>query len=127
MDLLLDINVELYPVGENDRLTLALAKTLDLTGQADSGVYDPLLGTPAKPSLMDKYEYVMHGKVFKYDLESSQDMTVLRSASTSLRARSSSPCLQSSIVPRMRVQVCVCLVRRSVDEAHWPRSKLVAH
>eukprot|EP00694_Reclinomonas_americana_P002793 EC788664.1.p1 GENE.EC788664.1~~EC788664.1.p1 ORF type:complete len:149 (+),score=48.15 EC788664.1:31-477(+) len=74
-DLLLDVNIELYPINQSDKFTLALAETLDLDGTADSGVYDPLLGTDQKPSLMDSYEYVMYGKVFKYTAK-DKDLTV---------------------------------------------------
>lgn len=50
-----------------DRLTVALARTIHLDGTAETGRHDassPLV-TRAK-SLMDDYEYVMHGRVFKY-------------------------------------------------------------
>jgi DNA-directed RNA polymerases I, II, and III subunit RPABC3 len=50
-----------------DRLTVALARTIHLDGTAESGRHDassPLVTRAA--SLMDGYEYVMHGRVFKY-------------------------------------------------------------
>ncbi|CAM9686598.1 unnamed protein product [Discosporangium mesarthrocarpum] len=62
MDLLLDINCEIYRVKEGDRLTLMLASTLDVTGKPDDGTYRPL---GDEVSLADKFDYVMHGRVFK--------------------------------------------------------------
>eukprot|EP00761_Pharyngomonas_kirbyi_P009365 gb/GECH01009381.1/.p1 GENE.gb/GECH01009381.1/~~gb/GECH01009381.1/.p1 ORF type:complete len:147 (+),score=27.39 gb/GECH01009381.1/:1-441(+) len=71
LDMVLDVNTDIYPVYIGDRLTVALAATLELGGKMDSGRYDPLLGTAEKPSLMDKYDYVMHGKVFRTKAQSS--------------------------------------------------------
>jgi DNA-directed RNA polymerases I, II, and III subunit RPABC3 len=50
-----------------DRLTVALARTIHLDGTAETGRHDaasPLVTRAS--SLMDGYEYVMHGRVFKY-------------------------------------------------------------
>ncbi|CAM9691416.1 unnamed protein product [Choristocarpus tenellus] len=62
MDLLLDINCEIYKVKEADRLTLMLASTLDISGKPDDGTYRPL---GDEVTLADKFEYVMHGRIFK--------------------------------------------------------------
>lgn len=37
-----DINCELYPIKEGQRLTFVLASTLDLSGKPDDGTYKPL-------------------------------------------------------------------------------------
>ena len=37
-ELLLDVNTMLYPMAEGCRFTMALASTLDETGEADTGV-----------------------------------------------------------------------------------------
>lgn len=75
MELALDINIDIYPleVGESFRLTLA--NTLYLDGTSDSGVFDPKIYE--KKTLMDEYEYVMHGKVFKFQLEKSGSSQVV--------------------------------------------------
>ena len=39
-------------------VTVALASTLSLDGTPDDGAYNPYPG----PSLMDSYDYVMHGR-----------------------------------------------------------------
>lgn len=73
MDLTLDINVDLYPVSQGEKLALCLAPTLNLDGSAMpvstggnsvQSVYDPTVGS--RPTLADRYEYVMFGRVFKY-------------------------------------------------------------
>lgn len=70
MDLILDINVDLYPVKSGEKLALCLSGTLNTDGSAmpvgDPGqqVYDTSIGK--RESLADLYDYVMFGKVFKY-------------------------------------------------------------
>lgn len=71
----LDINHELFPVSENDTLTITLAKSLLLDGEDSSMEGDELTGAngswrPLKSnqrSLMDDYDYVMHGTVYKFE------------------------------------------------------------
>jgi DNA-directed RNA polymerases I, II, and III subunit RPABC3 len=61
MQMILDVNTQLYPVGESDRLSCAIARTLHEDGAPDEGSYNPL----RRGSLADKYEYVMNGKVYR--------------------------------------------------------------
>eukprot|EP01117_Protostelium_nocturnum_P017077 TRINITY_DN6886_c0_g1_i1.p1 TRINITY_DN6886_c0_g1~~TRINITY_DN6886_c0_g1_i1.p1 ORF type:complete len:146 (+),score=47.24 TRINITY_DN6886_c0_g1_i1:72-509(+) len=67
MELVLDINVDIYPVEVSTKFSLVLASTLNLDGTPDDGVFDP----SGKKTLADKYDYVMYGKVFKYAEEKS--------------------------------------------------------
>jgi DNA-directed RNA polymerase I, II, and III subunit RPABC3 len=62
-DLSLDVANEVFPVKVGERLSLALTTTLHLDGRHDEGVYMPS-GTTG-PSLLDRYDYGMHGKVFR--------------------------------------------------------------
>ena len=65
-ELILDINCEIYAIHRGERFTMALSTTLD--GQTEKAHYDP---KPAgTPSLMDTFEYVMNGKVFKIQEDS---------------------------------------------------------
>ena len=41
MELLIDINSELWPVAANDKISFALATTLNLDGEPDDGTYQP--------------------------------------------------------------------------------------
>lgn len=60
MQLLLDVNIDIYPVELGDKLTVALAKSLT-DNEMDDGVFNQ----SSRASLADDYEYVMYGKVFK--------------------------------------------------------------
>jgi DNA-directed RNA polymerases I, II, and III subunit RPABC3 len=65
MDLILDVNSEIYPVKLGDRLNIALSKTINLDGTpSDEGSYRP---DATGPTLADKYEYVMYGRLFKFE------------------------------------------------------------
>ncbi|KAL6079750.1 DNA-directed RNA polymerases I, II, and III subunit RPABC3 [Balamuthia mandrillaris] len=62
MQLVLDVNSDIYPVEIGEKFTMALASTLSADGEQDEEV----IYQSNRPSLADKYEYVMYGKVFKY-------------------------------------------------------------
>mmetsp|Transcript_27361 Transcript_27361/g.27598 ORF Transcript_27361/g.27598 Transcript_27361/m.27598 type:complete len:155 (-) Transcript_27361:60-524(-) len=61
VDLVVDINSELFDVRAGDKLAIALASTLSLDGTPDDGMYNPNPG----PSLLDSYDYVMNGRLYK--------------------------------------------------------------
>ncbi|ORX58555.1 RNA polymerase [Piromyces finnis] len=63
MDLTLDVNTEIYPIEIGDKFALMLASSLSLDGAEKTEIWREDL----KDSLADDYEYVMYGKVFKYD------------------------------------------------------------
>ncbi|ORX79076.1 RNA polymerase, partial [Anaeromyces robustus] len=63
MDLTLDVNTEIYPIEIGDKYALMLASSLSLDGSEKTEIWRDQL----KDSLADDYEYVMYGKVFKYD------------------------------------------------------------
>eukprot|EP01132_Coremiostelium_polycephalum_P007499 gene7499-9215_t len=71
MDLQIDIATHIYPLG-HERFKLLLASSLNLDGSVDTG-FDPSLN---KPSLADKYDYVMYGKIFKYQKENTASSKV---------------------------------------------------
>ncbi|KAJ2161522.1 DNA-directed RNA polymerases I, II, and III subunit RPABC3 [Coemansia sp. RSA 552] len=74
MSLVLDINSELYPVDAGDKLKLTLASSLSL---GDTGKEAAAFGkgeanwrsyiSGEERSLADDYEYVMFGRVYRYD------------------------------------------------------------
>ncbi|XP_057976516.1 DNA-directed RNA polymerases II and V subunit 8A-like [Malania oleifera] len=64
----LDVNTEIYPIEAGDKFTMALAPTLNLDGTPDSGFYTQ----GWKKSLADKYEYVMHGRLYKISEKSGK-------------------------------------------------------
>ena len=61
MALVLDYNSQIYRLPLSCKFLLVLARTLSLDGSLDANEYNQ----DGLPSLMDNYEYVMHGKVFK--------------------------------------------------------------
>ncbi|XP_059630472.1 DNA-directed RNA polymerases II and V subunit 8A-like [Cornus florida] len=62
MYMVLDVNTEIYPVDVGDKFMMVLASTLNLDGTPDTGYYTQ----GARKTLADKFEYVMHGKLFKF-------------------------------------------------------------
>lgn len=64
MQLQLDYNSQIYRLAAEDKFALQLASTLNLDGTIDSAEYNQSL----EPSLADKFEYVMHGRIFKVEL-----------------------------------------------------------
>ncbi|RKP09916.1 RNA polymerase [Thamnocephalis sphaerospora] len=74
MEMTLDVNSELYPMEIGDKFAFALASSLSLEKQAATGDDAEKteeswrdLSRRNEPTLADSYEYVMHGRVFKYD------------------------------------------------------------
>ncbi|KAK9838978.1 hypothetical protein WJX74_007112 [Apatococcus lobatus] len=62
----LDVNTDIYPVEMGDKLTMVLTTGISEDGTT-SGSYDKSLQQPGKgTTMMNDYEYVMHGKLFKY-------------------------------------------------------------
>ncbi|KAK9111425.1 hypothetical protein Scep_018944 [Stephania cephalantha] len=57
----LDVNTEIYPLRDDEKFTMVLASTLNLDGTPDTGFYTQ----GQRKSLADKFEYVMHGKLYK--------------------------------------------------------------
>lgn len=68
MEMQLDVNTEIYKVKNGQKFTIAIAHSLSLDGSADRPLVE------GQPSLLDKYEYVMYGKVFKLKEEKGAPM-----------------------------------------------------
>lgn len=69
MELTLDINNELYPLEIGEKFSLVLATSLSLTatvGNDTSGAQESWRERSER-TLADDYEYVMYGKVYRYD------------------------------------------------------------
>jgi DNA-directed RNA polymerase I, II, and III subunit RPABC3 len=71
IDLELDVNTDIYKVKAGEKITLMLARTLNLDGTPTDS-YD----LSEKKTLADEYEYVMHGAVFRIDGKTSKDANV---------------------------------------------------
>lgn len=69
----LDINSELFPVRENDSLTITLALSLgnEASMLTSNGSWRPPKNN--ERSLADDYDYVMYGTVYKFEENSDDD------------------------------------------------------
>ncbi|KAG1735606.1 RNA polymerase I [Suillus paluster] len=88
MDLTLDYNTELFPLANGDSFTMALASSLSRDGGAptadgedgedkDRDVWRP--DGKGRRGLEEDYDYVMYGKVYKFDTGSSDIVTAYAS------------------------------------------------
>ncbi|KAI8886562.1 RNA polymerase [Backusella circina FSU 941] len=70
MDLTLDFNSEIYPLKLGEKFSLVLASSLSLDGVGAGGVEKRESWrerAPGERDLSDEYEYVMFGKVYRYE------------------------------------------------------------
>ncbi|KAG1739939.1 RNA polymerase I [Suillus paluster] len=87
MDLTLDYNTELFPLTNGDSFAMALASSLSRDGGAsadgedgedkDRDVWRP--DGKGRIGLEEDYDYVMYGKVYKFDTGSSDVVTAYAS------------------------------------------------
>ena len=65
----LDINTELFPCNTGDTLHCVLATTLNTDGSKDEsrGWRDVAKADPPVASLADSFDYVCHGKIYKFE------------------------------------------------------------
>ncbi|KAI9572858.1 RNA polymerase [Boletus coccyginus] len=73
MDMTLDYNVELFPLSEGQSFAMALASSLVPSGGGDGAEADDKDRNIWRPDgkgvkgLEEEYDYVMYGKVYKFD------------------------------------------------------------
>eukprot|EP00878_Enallax_costatus_P002596 GHUV01002778.1.p1 GENE.GHUV01002778.1~~GHUV01002778.1.p1 ORF type:complete len:155 (+),score=20.83 GHUV01002778.1:148-612(+) len=71
-DLAIDINIDIYPLRVGDKFNLVLADNIYRDG-TQLEIYDENFPNIAKKeTLMEDFEYVMHGLVYKYKRDDSQ-------------------------------------------------------
>ncbi|GKU03083.1 unnamed protein product [Fusarium langsethiae] len=65
----LDINIELFPCVRGDSLHVVLTTTLALDGskEEEKGWQDVGKGGDAPATIADLYDYVCHGKIYKFE------------------------------------------------------------
>ncbi|XP_060607623.1 DNA-directed RNA polymerases I, II, and III subunit RPABC3-like isoform X1 [Ruditapes philippinarum] len=64
MDLILDVNTQLYPMDLADKFRMVIAVTLNEDGTPADNEFNP---TDTGPSRADSFEYVMYGKVYRLE------------------------------------------------------------
>ena len=101
----LPLAAQLYKLWNQDKFVLALASTLNLDGTPDPNEFNQ----SGEPSLMDAYEYVMHGKVFKVSAGGSKDgkMEVFTSYGGLLMSLKGEPQYLSKIELDMRMYLLI--------------------
>ena len=72
-ELQLDINSELYPIAQGERIQLMLASTLNLDGTRDDGKGWRDVGR-GEQSLADTWDYVCHGKIYRFQEGDEENM-----------------------------------------------------
>ncbi|KAK3059506.1 hypothetical protein LTS18_010708 [Coniosporium uncinatum] len=72
----LDVNSELYPINTGENINMVLATTLNLDGRRDDerGWRDPALSQDQ--TLADMYDYVCHGKVYRFEEGEGENIKV---------------------------------------------------
>ncbi|KAL1952051.1 hypothetical protein VTO73DRAFT_1200 [Trametes versicolor] len=86
MDLTLDYNIELFPLQSGQSFALALASSLSRAPQGPAGADDEdkdrdvwRPDAKGRKGLDDDYEYVMYGKVYRFDGGSAEIVTAYAS------------------------------------------------
>jgi DNA-directed RNA polymerase I, II, and III subunit RPABC3 len=67
-DIELDVNTDIYPMEVDSYYALALATSLNQDGSEDFDVLTYINQGEGVSSLLDQYQYVVHGKIFKYNI-----------------------------------------------------------
>jgi DNA-directed RNA polymerases I, II, and III subunit RPABC3 len=69
----LDVNTDIWPVTIGDSLTMCLASSINLDGSKDDGKgwRDANKG---EATLADDYDYVCHGKVYRFEEGNGENM-----------------------------------------------------
>lgn len=74
----LDVNTDIYSIKKDAYYSILLTKSLYADGSPSPNNFN-LEMYSKKNSLLEKYDYVMHGKIFKYSEETGGKVTVYSS------------------------------------------------
>ena len=72
-NIMLDINSEIYPLEVGSSYSIVLAKSIEENGKAKANEFDYEYTLNKKNTLMDKYEYVMRGRVFQFSSDKKRN------------------------------------------------------
>jgi DNA-directed RNA polymerases I, II, and III subunit RPABC3 len=76
MQLLLDVNVDVYPLEVNQKFSFMLTSTVKKDGAPDEDNGWDSHTSKEKKTLLDDYDYAMYGKVFKWEEDNSDGAKV---------------------------------------------------
>ena len=71
--IMLDINSEIYPMEKGGVYSIVLAKSIEESNKVKPNEFDYELTTNKMGTLMDKYEYVMRGRVFQFNSDKKRE------------------------------------------------------
>ena len=75
----MDFNSEIYPINKNSVYSIMITKSISSDGSPSPNNFSYDIYNKKSNSLLDKYDYVMHGKIFKYSEETDGKVTVFSS------------------------------------------------
>jgi DNA-directed RNA polymerase I, II, and III subunit RPABC3 len=99
---LLDINTDIYPVTKDGVYSILITKSLAVDGSPSPNTFSFDIYSK-KSSLLDKFDYVVHGKIFKYSEESDGKVSVYVSFGGLLFGLTGEPSHLSNLVMDERV------------------------
>ena len=71
--IMLDINSDIYPLEVGGSYSIVLARSIEENGKAKANEFDYEYTLNKKNTLMDKYEYVMRGRVFQFSSDKKRN------------------------------------------------------
>lgn len=74
----LDVNFEIYPITKDTLYSFLITKSLNSDGAPSPNTYNYDIYLK-KNSLMEKYDYVVYGKIFKYTEEANGNISIYSS------------------------------------------------
>ena len=72
MKLTIDVHSEFFRCKTDDQIVMSLNTTIKPNGEASADYYEP----PKGPTLLDDYEYAMHGQVFHFEDKEENNVAV---------------------------------------------------
>ena len=72
-NIILDVNSEIYPMEIGSLYSIVLVKSIEENDKIKKNEFDYELTTNKKNTLMDKYDYVMRGKVFQFSSDKKRN------------------------------------------------------
>ena len=95
----LDVNTELYPCAVGESVSMAIASTLSLDGKEDNRTSWREVSN-GEPSLADDYDYVCHGKVYRFAEGQEKDTMWVVPPVIKLRESHADKCCSGPFLPR---------------------------
>ena len=72
MKLTIDVHSEFFRCKTDDQIVMSLNTTIKPNGEASADYYEP----PKGPTLLDDYDYAMHGQVFHFEDKEENNVAV---------------------------------------------------